>query len=307
MNIVRKDSYTRGTARRTNEAVSGLHFLLMFVATVLLVLTRVEHPMVVSLQDTARKLSEPLLERISSAVEPIRNLRHNAMRVLSVDNEFRRLERELASVRQLLDRTSKLAQRNKELGELVKLVRSAPVDAVTVEVIAGAQGLFGRTVRVGAGSRDAIRYGQPVFSGKGLFGRIVSVSETTARVLVLNDINSRIPVEIGQAQHPALLVGDNTARPRLIYLNSAATVNAGDRVVTSGASGEFPRGLEVGTVHPDGEVVRVAPAGSLIAGHYLTILKYALPSSVTRLRARTAQKVPAVTGSNAVGNEKRAP
>lgn len=139
MNIVRKDSYTRGTARRTNEGISGLHFLLMFVATVLLVLTRIEHPMVTSLQDAARKLSEPVLERISHSAEPVRNLRHNVMRFLSVVNEFRRLERELVSVRQLLDRTSKLVQRNEELGELVNLIRTVPVDAVTVEVIAGAQ------------------------------------------------------------------------------------------------------------------------------------------------------------------------
>jgi hypothetical protein len=146
MNIVRKDSYTRGTARRTNEGISGLHFLLMFVATVLLVLTRIEHPMVTSLQDAARKLSEPVHERISHAVEPVRNLGHNVMRFLSVDTEFRRLERELVSVRQLLDRTSKLVPRNEELGELVNLIRTVPVDAVTVEVIAGTQGLFGRTV-----------------------------------------------------------------------------------------------------------------------------------------------------------------
>jgi len=245
MNIVRKDSYTRGAMGRTYEGTSGLHFLLMFVAMVLLVLTRVEHPVIISQQDAVRKLSEPVLERIGHAVEPVRNLHHSVVRFLSIDDEFRRLERELISVRQLLDRTSKLAQRNEELGDLVNLIRTAPVDAVTVEVIAGAQGLFGRTVLVGAGSRAAIRYGQPVLSGKGLFGRIVSVTDTTARVLVLNDTNSRIPVEVGNTQKSALLVGDNTVRPRLIYLNSATAVKAGDRVVTSGASGEFPRGLEV--------------------------------------------------------------
>jgi len=275
----------------------------MFVATVLLVLTRVEHPTMVNLQRAARNLSEPVLERIGRAVEPVRYLRHNAMRFLSVDREFQRLERELASVRQLLDQTSQLARRNKELGDLVNLVRAAPVDAVTVEVIAGAQGLFGKTVLVGAGRGEGIRYGQPVFSGQGLFGRIVSVTDTTARVLVLNDINSRIPVEIGTAQAPALLVGDNTDQPRLIYLSSASATTVGDLVVTSGASGEFPRGLDVGAVVQDGEVVRVATVGSLVAGHYLTVLKYSLPSSVTRADARTQREGIVKSGRDVAGNE----
>ena len=280
MNTVRYDSYSRGSQRRSTEAVSGLHFLLMFVAAGLLVLTRVDHPVAVSLKNVGRQIVEPVLLRLGSVARPLRNFADNATRYFTVESEFRQLERELASLRQLLDEMSDLAKRNQELGRLVNLVKTAPVSAVTVEVVAGPRGLFTKSVEIGAGKHDGLRYGQPVFSGEGLFGRIVSVGGGTASVLALNDINSRIPVEVGKARWPALLVGDNSEWPRLVYLNVAAIVRDGDEVVTSGASGEFPRGIKVGVVATGHDDTRVKTAASLLAGTYLTVLLYELPTAI---------------------------
>lgn len=278
MNSVRHDSYTRGALRRSSEAVSGLHFLLMFVAAGLLVLTRVDHPLVTGLQSTGRQVVEPVLARAAEFAQPMRNFAYNVRRYFVVESEFRRLERELVALRQLLNQTSSLATRNQELAQLANLVRASSVSAVTVEVIAGSKGLFAKSVQIGAGSKDGLGYGQPVFSSDGLFGRLVSLGEETASVLVLNDLNSRIPVVVGKAQVPALLVGDNTDYPRLIYLSPDADVREGALVVTSGASGEFPRGIKVGKMIGTRDAPRVATDASLLPGTYLTVLRYALPT-----------------------------
>lgn len=278
MSSVRYDSYTRGALRRSTEAVSGLHFLLMFVAAGLLVLTRVEHPLVAGFQATGRQLAEPVLMRVSEVAQPMRNFAHNVRRYFVVESELRRLERELVALRQLLKQSSDLADRNNELAQLAKLVRASSVSAVTAEVIAGSKGLFAKSAQIGAGSKDGLRYGQPVFSGDGLFGRIVLLGEETASVLILNDINSRIPVEVGKAQVPALLVGDNTRYPRLIYLSPDVEVRDGAPVVTSGVSGEFPRGIKVGKILGGADTPRVATYANLLPGAYLTVLSYALPS-----------------------------
>ena len=134
-----------------------------------------------------------------------------------------------------------------------------------------------QSVTIGAGREAGIRYGQPVFGGGGLFGRIVSVGEKRARVLMLNDNASRIAVEVGEGRQPALVVGDDSARPRLVYLKEAEAIEVGAKVVTSGASGAFARGILVGHVAGGGDVMRVAPLSSLVAGRYLTVMKYALP------------------------------
>ena len=280
MSTVRYDSYSRGALRRSVDAVSGLHFLLMFVAAGLLVLTRVDHPLAVSASSFGRQLAEPLTVRLGAAAQPLRRFGDNAARYFTVESEFRQLERELASLRQLLDQMSQLAERNEELTRLAKLVKASSVSAVTVEVIAGPRGLFTKSVEVAAGKRHGLRYGQPVFSGEGLFGRLVHVGEETASVLVLNDINSRIPVEVGKARWPALLVGDNSDKPRLVYLSATATAGPGDDVVTSGASGEFPRGITIGVVADDQGAARVETAASLLVGTYLTVLRYELPVAI---------------------------
>lgn len=297
MSTVRYDSYARGALRRGTEAVSGLHFLLMFVAAGLLVLTRVGHPIAVGLQDAGEQWAEPVLARLGSATQPLRNFADNAARYFTVESEFRQLERELASLRQLLDEMSSLAKRNEELARIANLVKSASVSAVTVEVIAGPKGLFTKAVRVGAGRADGLRYGQPVFSGEGLFGRIIAVGEGSAVVLALNDINSRIPVEVGAARWPALLVGDSSDLPRLVYLSAQATVADDDVVVTSGASGEFPRGINIGKVASVADGARVRTAARLLAGTYLTVLRYEVSAGPQHSNSEAAGADNRVAGS----------
>ncbi len=274
---VHHDSYQRGAMRRAPQSVSALHFFLMFLAAGLLILARVEHPASVAIVEAARGFVAPVVAMVSDVARPVRQVVHNAARYLTVESELQRLERELATLQNLLERAATLEARNAELGRLARLVGEAPVDAVTVAVVAGRQGLFSQSVTVGAGRDQGLRYGQPVFSGDGLFGRIVRVGETTAQVLMLSDNNSRIAVEVGEGQKPALVVGDDTARPRLVYLKAGRDVAAGAKVVTSGASGSFPRGILVGHLAVEGDDLRVATLSSLVAGRYLTVMKYEVP------------------------------
>ena len=67
-------------------------------------------------------------------------------------------------------------------------------------------------------------------------------------MLLISDLNSRIPVLIESSRARAILVGNNSNRPRLIHLLPGAIVSPGDRIVTSGHGGVFPVGLPVGLV-----------------------------------------------------------
>jgi rod shape-determining protein MreC len=277
--MVRHDSFTRGGLHRRVEVVSGLHFFLMFLAAGLLVLTRVEHPVVVGLQAAGREAVQPVVDRIDQWVRPVRGFSRNAVGFFMTESDFHRLEREVVTLRQQLARQSDVARENAQLRELAKVVEGAPVAAVTADVIGGAQGLFSKSVTIGAGAEHGLRYGQPVFSEEGLFGRLIAVSQDRSKVLVLNDMISRIPVEIGKSQRQALMVGDNSELPRLVYLNNASGVRADEIVVTSGASGEFPRGIRIGRVVMANGEVRVRTSARLLAGSYLTVLLYKLPSA----------------------------
>ena len=127
------------------------------------------------------------------------------------------------------------------------------------------------------GREDGARRGFPVVDGDGLVGRIVETGARASRVLLVTDINSRIPVLVGRQAQRAVLQGDNGPAPRLHYLAADAVVSAGDEVYTSGVGGVLPRGLRIGTVIEDAGSFRVQPHARLDELDFVSILQFELP------------------------------
>jgi rod shape-determining protein MreC len=149
---------------------------------------------------------------------------------------------------------------NRTLRELLNFTPEERATFISARVIADGGGPFVRSVIVNAGARDGLRKGQAVVTGAGLVGRVSETGGRSARVLLLTDLNSRIPVVAEQSRTRAILAGDNSARPRLVFLPENAKLVPGERIVTSGHGGALPAGLLVGIVTSAGEgTVRVEP------------------------------------------------
>jgi rod shape-determining protein MreC len=153
---------------------------------------------------------------------------------------------------------------------------------VSARVIGDQVGAFVREVLIAAGARDGLLKGQAAMTGDGLAGRIAEVGQRSARVLLLTDINSRLPVLLERTRDRAILAGDNSNRPQLLYLKPRTELRVGDRVVTSGDGGVFPAGLPVGVVESieDG-VVSVAPFVDWDRMEYLRVVDYQLGGILT--------------------------
>jgi rod shape-determining protein MreC len=175
------------------------------------------------------------------------------------------------------DVARRLAAENADLRSLVKLVPDQASTAISARVIADSGGAFMRNVLVDAGTRDGVARGQAATTGEGLVGRVSEVGERTARILLLTDLNSHIPVTVERTDEHALLDGDNSDRPRLMFLDPRVPVQPGDRILTSGSGGVFPPGLPVGEVEAiEGGIVRVAPAAELTRLDVLRLVDYGL-------------------------------
>jgi len=112
---------------------------------------------------------------------------------------------------------------------------------------------------------------------------VSEVGSRAARVLLVTDLNSRVPVIVEGSQQRALLTGDNSERPCLRYLDAGAEIKVGDRVVTSGQGGVFPPGLPVGVVASlDGESPRLEPYVELSRVEYLRIVDYGLADGLPK-------------------------
>jgi rod shape-determining protein MreC len=130
-------------------------------------------------------------------------------------------------------------------------------------------------------------------TGAGLVGRVTEVGDRAARVLLVTDLNSRVPVAVDGSRERAVLAGDNSDRPRLLYLPARTTVKVGDRLVSSGNGGIFPPGLPVGEVAAieDG-IVRVEPYAELSRLDYLRIVNYGLSGVLPQPVMPRAVKAP---------------
>ena len=131
------------------------------------------------------------------------------------------------------------------------------------------------------GPNSGIRKGEIAVDERGLVGRITEVGTRTARVLLITDLNSRIPVILETSRAHAILVGTNGPRPRLLYWPEGIVPQEGERIVTSAEANAFPANLPIGTVHyTSSGAPEVEPAAMLQKLEVVRIFDYGLTGVV---------------------------
>lgn len=205
----------------------------------------------------ARAQTDDLLSPVQSVVAApfagLRDIGRLGLDHLRVYDENRRLREENARLRTWYQLALAMRDKMDRYEEILALNPDPTAEVVVARVVAETDGPFVKTRVLNAGSRDGVSRDQAVLSEHGLVGRVVSVGARSSRVLLLKDLNSRIPVLAERNDVRAILAGDNSERPQLRYLRAGHGLVSGDRVVTSGDGGLLPRGLPVGEAFVDGE------------------------------------------------------
>ena len=158
------------------------------------------------------------------------------------------LRRELQQMKAWKEAALQLEQENAKLLGLNNVRLDPELTYITGVVLTDSGSPFRQSVLLNVGARDGLVDGWPTMDGIGLVGRISGVGEKTARVILLTDTSSRIPITIQPSGQHAILGGDNTLNPPIEFLENSDLVRPGDRVVTSGDGGVFPADLLVGQV-----------------------------------------------------------
>jgi rod shape-determining protein MreC len=160
--------------------------------------------------------------------------------------ENRKLKAQVQELRSWRDAAIALEDTNRRYKALLGLKTDPPIPMVTGRVVTDSRGPFANTRLANVGDELGIRIGNPVMSDRGLVGRVVGVAHGVSRILLLTDVASRTPVLVDRTDARAILLGDGGSNPRLGYLRGQDPVREGDRILTSGDGGVFPRGLPVG-------------------------------------------------------------
>ena len=219
----------------------------------------------------------PVLEVLSRPVATFDRLVDEASALSSLREENARLRAENQRLIDWQAAARKLSSENQQLKGLLNFAPGAEPGFISGRVIADSGGAFVHSIMVGAGSRVGVSKGQAVITGDGLVGRVHGTGSRASRVLLMTDLNSRIPVVVENTRMRAILAGDNSDRPRLIHMPPGAIVNVGDRIVTSGHGGAFPPGIPVGVVAHSGDGgVTVKPYVHRDRLEYVRVVDYGL-------------------------------
>jgi len=165
--------------------------------------------------------------------------------------ENERLRKELEDLKSKNFQSSFLEAQNNELQNVLDLEKNSPYSVVNAKVILDKNSPFLNSVIINKGSNAGIKLGMPVLSKGYLAGKIVEVNFISSRILLLNDLNSRIPVVISPNGDQAILSGSGRKRPILEYLPENFDFQNNSTAYTSGKDGVLFSGIPVGEVIED--------------------------------------------------------
>jgi rod shape-determining protein MreC len=178
--------------------------------------------------------------------------------IFTVYRENTELRAENAELHKWQDVALSLESRLERYEHLLNVVPDPKLPFITARVIGEASRPFVRTMILNAGTAQQVKKGQAVVDDRGVLGRIYVAGEHTAWVILLTDLNSRVPVVIESSHRRAILVGDNTPAPQLELDVGDGPIKAGDRVLSTGDGGLLPPDVPVGVVMGEGDADRVA-------------------------------------------------
>ena len=269
--------------------------LLVGAAFGLMLIGRNDGFLVEETRTTITDMVTPILDAVSQPVDTFSEVIDQAEALANLQSENVALKEQNSRLLHWQAVARRLEAENAALRNLNQMVPDPIAHYVTARVVGDPGGAFVRSVLINAGERDGVAKGQAATTGAGLAGRVAEVGLRSARVLLVTDINSRIPVVVGAGRDRAILAGDNTNAPQLLYLGPTAELQVGDQVTTSGHGGVFPPGLAIGVVSAVGEnSVRVKPFVDWAHMEFLRIVDYEMSGildfkSVEAARAERAE------------------
>jgi rod shape-determining protein MreC len=242
-----------GFGRRANSRFVLILLILVSILLLLSSLYSAQASVFKKAREGVLDATAPVLEVFSGPVAYFNGLAGNISDYFNVLEQNKALREENAELRQWMNEALEL---RKVVGAYdgLQTYRAPPAaQPIDAYVIGETNDAFARSMIVNAGRAQNIEAGYAVVDNRGLIGRIVDTGARASRVLLLTDVQSRIPVYVEGAAVEGLLVGNTKGQPAIAITEGAddVAIAQGQRVLTSGAGGVMPRGLPVGVI--DGE------------------------------------------------------
>ncbi|MFC1668600.1 rod shape-determining protein MreC [Chlamydiota bacterium] len=192
------------------------------------------------------------LSPLTKSVSYCKNFLGRPFSYFSDIRDFREINRELLKenekLKQRLLNYNELKAENKRLLKLLSLSDQFRGVNKAARVVGWDIVKWHKTIVVDKGKKEGIRNNMPVVSGEGIVGRIIEVGESSSRVMLITDKNSKIGALVQSIRETGIVEGGHEDGCRMNYLSREAQVKIGDRIVTSGTGAHYPKGYLIGII-----------------------------------------------------------
>jgi rod shape-determining protein MreC len=190
----------------------------------------------------------PLQSITATVIEAVAGTWRTYVALIGVNQENERLRRRIVELEQEAVRLAEVEQTDKRLEALLNLRSSLDGDVEVAQIIGRDPLPWFSTMTIDKGEADGVHKNAAVLSAFGVVGQIMATGRHSARVLLITDHNSGVDAVVQRSRARGIVEGALDSGCVMKYLKRGEDVEVGDRVVTSGLDGIFPKGIIVGDV-----------------------------------------------------------
>ena len=254
-------------------------FILFLCAFLFILLSRIDSVVVEAANRLVMNITGPVMQVVELPSRFIHRVYTYFYDVSHIYSDNRALRVENKQMLLLQNKVRTLEVENQLLERLLNYVPPEGATFMSAKIIAESGDSFTHTLLVYIGN-EAVKKGQIVLGDESVIGRIDKVSGHYAKVILVTDINSKIPVVVESTRVRGILSGNNTALPQLMFIRTTSDIQEGDVIVTSGVGGMFPSGLPIGFVNSiKNGVIDVETMADISRVEYVRIVDYGLSAA----------------------------
>ncbi len=222
--------------------------LLLLSAFILISLRAQERKGVAFLDGLWMEVCGPFQKGSTHLIKKLRGIWEGYFFLIHLRKENEQLKRQVADLQRENDQMKEMMLAHERLRKLLQFKETLSTAVVAAEVVGRDPSSWFKSLTINKGEKDGIQKGMAVISPEGVIGQIFKTAPSSSIVLLVTDYNSAIDAIIQRTRAKAIVAGKGDNRCQLKYLLRSEDVVEGDRVVTSGLAGNFPKGLMIGEI-----------------------------------------------------------
>jgi rod shape-determining protein MreC len=187
-------------------------------------------------------------EGFTSSKESVSSLWDNYLTIVNTSKENNVLKKQISRLESDLTSMEEMRKENFRLKRLLQYSDELSHQKVMAQVVGWDSANEFKVIRLNKGTRHGIRTMSPVITDHGLVGYVYRATENYSDVLTILDQNNRVDIVVERTRTHGIVEGVFNFKCALKYIMRNESVEVGDKLITAGVGGIYPKGIKVGMI-----------------------------------------------------------